>query len=175
MKIRIKPLTLIASVTISVLLTRPPALVGSGACFQVVSHPNKAFTCQCHSNVTGTDGDCDDRSYQEDTHELCMPSGSGYWYCKNNWRDIGWTAICSTKVNWVQWSYCYALSGLLCIASCSIYPTSPGCLSCLMNLSRGCFGCSIRYCAEATRTPLYCNKLAPGSPSGPGCPSTPKP
>lgn len=168
----LKSITATTLAAITLLASWPTRLVGSGSCFEVVTHPSEAVKCQCRSNWAGTDGTCDARTYTKDAHDLCMSSGSGYWHCDNDWKDIGWNANCTTEVNWSQWTYCYVLSGALCGLACGVRPTSPSCIACLANLSRGCFGCSIRYCLEGERTPLYCHKVAPGNPTGPGCPGT---
>jgi len=172
MRPTVKSITAAILATVTILVTWPTTLVGSGNCFDVVTHPSESTKCICRSNATGTDGTCDARTYQKDAHDLCMPANAGFWNCQNNWKDIGWNANCTTEVNWTQWTYCYLLGGALCVATCTLRPTSTGCFSCIAAMGKGCFACSIRYCQEGERTPLFCNKIAPGYPTGPGCPGT---
>ena len=172
MNASLKSITASVLAIITLLFTWPTQLVGSANCFEVITHPSESARCQCRSNVTGTDGTCDARSYQKDAHDLCSPARAGYWNCRNDWKDIGWNANCTTEVNWSQWTYCYLLSGALCVFTCTVAPTSAGCIACITRLSWGCFGCSIRYCLEGERTPLYCSKIAPANPTGPGCPGS---
>jgi hypothetical protein len=145
-------------------------LVASPSCRGLDFHPTTDVTCQCHSNATGTDGNCDDRSYHIDYHQFCVGSGSGWWICENTMGDVGWDATCTTEINWTKWTQCYLLAGSLCIYACTAAPGGPGCLACLAAMGKECFGCGLRLCVQGDATPLFCLTPVENDPWGRGCP-----
>lgn len=146
------------------------SLRGSGPCFDRVIHRDVDSKCACRDNATGTDGTCDASSIRERYHEYCDQRQEGYWFCRNKSVEVGYQALCTTQVNWTQWTKCYALGGLTCVATCFAGKMTPACLACIARFGTDCFGCRIRYCQEGDKSPLRCLQAEPGYPAISGCP-----